>query len=249
MCEYNNDDYVILSIDRGRGRSHNFGMAYLVRWCVEGRGGGCLHVRWGGVLPVAGLLVVSWGQPAQGQETAGASGAVPSVSAAQSAPPSVSPVQSVPPSVSPVQSAPPAAATRPVDVQLVYQATPDFRRAQLEEERASLSLGGPIAVTSIGGVVLLAGGLSFMIGTLIHADCVFDTTCQHKPWLHAGVPLMLGGAVMTGLGGAWIGVRVAHRQRLDREIERLGPVASGPALSLGLVPRAFGSSVQFRLNF
>ena len=240
MCEYDNEDYVILSIDRGRGRSHNFGMSYLVRWCVEGRGGGPLHVRWAGVLPAAGLLVVSWVQPAQGQETAGASGSAPSVS----------PVQSGPPSVSPVQSAPAAvAATRPVDVQLVYQATPDFRRAQLEEERASLSLGGPIALTSIGGVVLLAGGLSFMIGTLIHADCVFDTTCQHKPWLHAGVPLMLGGAVIAGLGGAWLGVRVAHRNRLDREIEQLGPVAPGPAMSLGLVPRAFGSSVQFRLNF
>ncbi|HXS17009.1 MAG TPA: hypothetical protein VN764_07460, partial [Polyangiaceae bacterium] len=102
-----------------------------------------MHVRWAGVLPAAGLLVVSWVQPAQGQETAGASGSAPSVS----------PVQSGPPSVSPVQSAPAAvAATRPVDVQLVYQATPDFRRAQLEEERASLSLGGPIALTSIGGV-------------------------------------------------------------------------------------------------
>lgn len=184
-----------------------------------------------GILSAASLLSSVAPARAQGAEPA-------AVSAQQSAP-----------NVSAAAHPAPAPAASP-GVVLDYSGNSrEFRRKQLQEERAGLSLGGPIAVTAIGGVVLLAGGVSYMIGTMIHADCVFDTTCQHKGWLYAGVPLMLVGATTAALGGIWLGVRTSNRQRLDREIEALAWETRGPQLSVGMMPRALGGTLQARLSF
>lgn len=132
----------------------------------------------------------------------------------------------------------PTSPSRPVDVILDYEnESPDLQRERLIKERASLTLAGPIVVLAIGGGVLIAGGVTFMIGALVQADCAFDTTCPHKPWMHAGVPLMILGATTAALGGVWLGVRLSHRRKLDRQIE------------VGLMPRPLGTGLQAQWRF
>jgi hypothetical protein len=157
----------------------------------------------------------------------------PSVSPADAAPAAASPPPAEPPPAAP----PPSYMPLPAPVPDAYEAPPGYgppppdtallRRelAQLERERAEMSLGGPIAMLIAGGVTLGTGASLLLLGALANDYCGSTrSSCNDNG---AGTITAIGGiatlagGVLAVAGLVMLLDRAGERRRLGLRIKQI----------------------------
>jgi hypothetical protein len=97
----------------------------------------------------------------------------------------------------------------------------EARIQALEDERAQIPLGGPIAGVAIGAVIL-QGGLSTIISTQYNCPGYWDCSDETRWGLTAGAgAAIVIGAVTLGFVGPQLSKRLRERRELSLEIQRL----------------------------
>lgn len=133
--------------------------------------------------------------------------------------------------------------------------------AELERQRAELSLGTPIVWTIIGGVTALSGGFILLIGLAIDAvpsscDSEYDDYYYDDCSDADGSGVMLVGAVVGVAGLVILAIalpslfsRIDQRRALGLRIKELRRQRDGGAVFIGDGPRLARSSPVLKLRF
>ena len=123
---------------------------------------------------------------------------------------------------------------------------------ELEEELDDASLGGPIVMLAIGGGVALIGGVYSLMFLLTKGACDAeslegDTTCDTFGTIGTVMGVgAIGGALLAGGGGFFLGSRIGTRRKIKREIKkREGTVSWGVTPMINTSGGGLGLSGSF----